>query len=70
MDEVMYMADDDMETRYYEVRAMIKIEAYLDDTDSILKESIKEALIGEHDLVIDDEEAVFDIESISITRKK
>jgi len=64
------MADDDMETRYYEVRAMIKIEAYLDDTDSILKESIKEALIGEHDLVIDDEEAVFDIESISITRKK
>ena len=65
------MADDeDMETRYYEIRALVKIEAYPDDKDSTLKASIQEALLGEHDLVIDDEEAVFEFQSCSVTRSK
>ena len=76
MDGVIYMVDDeddeddeDMETRYYEIRAIVKIEAMIPDRDSTLVSSIKDALFGEHDCVIQDEEAVFEIESISIKRK-
>ena len=59
----------DTETRYYQVIAKVAVEAYPQDSEKEIKEAIRYALVGDHEIIIDDDEATFEITSVTITRK-